>query len=70
MVSLNEWSGVFSSTSHQQLGHRDCGLIGTTSENLFIPYANNKEADQPARSRSLISAFVICCLDSIRSVKS
>ena len=31
----------------------------------FMPYANNKGADQPAHPRSLISAFVVCCLDSI-----
>ena len=37
-------------------------------ENLFIPYANNKGADQPARPRSLISAFVVRCLDSIVSI--
>ena len=30
-----------------------------------MPYANNKDADQPAHSRSLISVFVIRCLDSI-----
>ena len=30
-----------------------------------MPYANNKGADQPAHSRSLISAFVVRCLDSI-----
>ena len=30
-----------------------------------LPYANNKGADQPAHSRSLISTFVIRCLDSI-----
>ena len=30
-----------------------------------MPYANNKDADQPAHPRSLISAFVVCCLDSI-----
>ena len=29
-----------------------------------MPYPNNKGADQ----RSLISAFVVCCLDSIVSV--
>ena len=29
-----------------------------------LPYANNKGADQPVHSRSLISAFVIRCLDS------
>ena len=33
-------------------------------ENLFMPYANNKGAVQPAHPRSLISAFVVRCLDS------
>ena len=37
----------------------------TSWENLFMPYANNKGADQPAHLRSLISAFVVRCLDSI-----
>ena len=37
----------------------------TSWENLFMPYANNKGADQPARPRSLISAFVVRYLDSI-----
>ena len=32
-----------------------------------MPYANNKGADQPAHLRSLISTFVVCCLDSIIS---
>ena len=32
-------------------------------ENLFMPYANNKGADQPVHS--LISTFVVRCLDSI-----
>ena len=30
-----------------------------------MPHANNKGADQPAHLRSLISAFVLCCLDSV-----
>ena len=30
-----------------------------------MPNANNKGADQPAHLRSLISAFVVHCLDSI-----
>ena len=30
-----------------------------------LVYANNKGADQPAHPRSLISAFVVRCLDSI-----
>ena len=41
-------------------------LIWATSwENLFMPYANNKGTDQPAHLCSLISTFVVRCLDSI-----
>ena len=36
----------------------------------LMSYANNKGADQPAHSRSLISAFVVRCLDSIISPDS
>ena len=35
-----------------------------------MSYANNKGADQPVHLRSLISAFVVCCLDSIISLDS
>ena len=31
----------------------------------FLPYANNKDADQPAHLRSLIITFIVHCLDSI-----
>ena len=31
----------------------------------LMPYANNKGADQPAHPRSLISTFVVRCLDSM-----
>ena len=31
----------------------------------LMPYANNKGADQPAHPCSLISTFVVCCLDSM-----
>ena len=34
-------------------------------ENLFMTYANNKGGDQPAHLCSLISTFVVHCLDSI-----
>ena len=37
-------------------------------QNLFMSYANNKDADQPAHPRSLISIFVIRLLDSITSI--
>ena len=36
----------------------------------LMPYANNKGADQPAHPRSLISAFVVRCLDSMISLDS
>ena len=36
----------------------------------LMSYANNKGADQPAHLRSLISAFVVLCLDSIISLES
>ena len=35
-----------------------------------MPYANNKGADQPAHPSSLISAFVVHCLDSQLSILS
>ena len=42
----------------------------TSWENLFMPYANNKGADQPVHPCSLISTFVVPCLDSIISLVS
>ena len=39
----------------------------TSWENLFLPYVNNKGADQPAHPHSLINVFVIRCLDSMIS---
>ena len=37
---------------------------------MSMSYANNKAANQPAHLRSLISAFVVHCLDSIISLDS
>ena len=36
----------------------------------LMSYANNKGAEQPAHPRSLISAFVVRCLDSVMSLVS
>ena len=36
----------------------------------LMSYVNNKGADEPAHARSLISAFVVRCLDSIISIDS
>ena len=40
-------------------------IWATSFENLFLPYANNKGTDQAAHMRSLISAFIVHCLDNI-----
>ena len=39
-------------------------------KSCLMSYANNKGAEQPAHPRSLISAFVIRCLDSVMSLVS
>ena len=36
----------------------------------LMSYANNKGADKPAHPRSLISAFIVRCLDTIISLDS
>ena len=36
----------------------------------LMSYANNKGTDQPVHPRSLISAFVVRCLDSVMSLVS
>ena len=57
-----------------QMGRLICIFVvciwATSLENLFMPYANNEGADQPAHLRSLISAIVAHCLDSIISLVS
>ena len=40
-------------------------IWATSWENLFLLYAKNKGADQPAHPRNLISTFVVRCLNSI-----
>ena len=52
--------------THSILSWRNTLPIWVTSwENLFMPNANNKGADQPAHPRSLISTFVVHCLNSV-----
>ena len=65
--SVNHQTAHHLSIYHKNNSESNCWQsIWTTSwENLFMQYANNKGADQPAHSCSLISTFVVCCLDSI-----
>ena len=47
------------------IAHLHQWLFGPGHTKMFLmPYANNKGADQPAHPRSLISTFVVRCLDS------
>ena len=43
-------------------------IWATSWENLFMSYANNKDADQPAHPHNLTSVFNVRCLDSIISL--
>ena len=58
-------SGCFpnNNTRHDWGENKDKGNMPL--QNLFIPYANIKGADQPAHPSSLISTFIVRCLDSI-----
>ena len=42
-----------------------CGFGPGHAKTCLMPYANNKGADQPAHPRSLISTFVVRCLNSL-----
>ena len=39
--------------------------MGQVMRKRLMSYANNKGPDQPAHPCSLISSFVVCCLDSM-----
>ena len=57
------WNGQYKNTGglKPELGYEKMCLTS---------YANNKGTDQPAHPRSLISTFVVRCLDSIISLDS
>ena len=40
-------------------------IWATSCQNLLLPYANNKDTDQPAHQRILHSTFVVYYLDSM-----
>ena len=45
-------------------------MVSHVMRKPVLPHANNKGTDQPAHPRSLISTFVVRCLDSIRPLVS
>ena len=55
-------------TCNQQMFISKAIIWAISWENLFLSYANNKDANQPPHLRSLISAFVVRCLESIISI--
>ena len=60
------WNGQRLKRSMSYSNQPKCIDIWATSwENLFMPYVNNKDTDQPAPLRRLISAYVVRCPDSI-----
>ena len=63
LEQLDTIKGFVLMLNEDELGHEKMCLT-------CMSYANNKGADQPAHPRSLISAFVVRCLDSIISLDS
>ena len=66
-LSQDMWKGYL---SHRGSGKTRTRAFAVCTHNIWnqrklMPYANNKGADQPAHLRSLISTFVVRCLDSI-----
>ena len=57
------WTAWFCSVQHSAFLK-----WATPWENLLMPYSNNKSKDQSVHPHSLISIFVIRCLDSIRPI--
>ena len=62
MLYINIWFGWHCDLSFDNI---ESIIWASSWENLVLPYANNKGADQPAHPRSLPSTFVVRCLDSI-----
>ena len=56
---------LLSCTSDMWASVAEVEIWATSWENMFMIYANDKGADQPAHPRSLISTFVVRCLESI-----
>ena len=67
LVVLNNTANFLSFTSSINMAVKIISnIIEPGHEKMcLMSYANNKGADQPAHPRSLISAFVVRCLDSI-----
>ena len=64
IVSVLDYCLSFYFTACKILGERL--LYGPGHAKMCLtPYANSKDADQPAHPRSLIITFVVHCLDSI-----
>ena len=57
LCSFDTLSALFAQQQSFGLGH--------AKKTCLMPYANNEGADQPAHPRSLISTFVVRCLDSM-----
>ena len=59
-TSVNVWVSRPAIPGEKQETELFIGIkMSHTMRNLFMPYANNKSADQPAPMHSLISTFVV-----------
>ena len=64
---------IISNTQSRRLVNFLCSRSNQTNKpdhekTCFMPYANNKDADQPSHPRSLISVLIVHFLDSTISI--
>ena len=65
--NMIEFGLINASATSQSLMEICIGDEPGHEKTCLMSYATNKGADQPAHPRSLISAFVVRCLDSVMS---
>ena len=64
---VSSGSKLFTKLSLEDVSIHGIRILVSTQENLPSGFTKNKDADQPAHLRSLISVFVIRLLESIIS---
>ena len=70
LVPLKKKTETKHSANRQENWQQGLAYEPGHEKTCIMSYANNKGADQPAHPRSLISAFVVRCLDSVMSLVS
>ena len=64
MIRINLYfHGIYQCLNMADHSHTNVVISGSARETLTLLHVNNKDADQPAHPRSLISALVVHCME-------